>query len=174
MLCCFVGYFICSYGCSAEERKTVRAVSIADCKNDPAPEPKIYRSVEKNSYKASVKTVSEWDGHANIEISFTNTGKDTIHDWYFTLDYDYVIENHSKNDKVINLKTCLADELLKKGNIQKVFAWTDQSGFSWGGSISFLGKYIEIHFNNGKIENRVVKTNDYFLGIWPRYAPLQY
>lgn len=57
--------------------------------------PKQFRSVEKNTFKAVVKTISKWAGHANIEISFTNTGKETIHDWYFTFDYEYSIENTS-------------------------------------------------------------------------------
>ena len=54
---------------------------------------KTYRSVEDNSYSAEVKTVSTWSGHANMEIKFTNTGSSTIHDWYFTFDYNYAIEN---------------------------------------------------------------------------------
>ena len=54
---------------------------------------KTYRSVEDNSYSAEVKTVSTWNGHANMEIKFTNTGSSTIHDWYFTFDYNYAIEN---------------------------------------------------------------------------------
>lgn len=54
---------------------------------------KVYRSVEDYSYSAEVKTVSTWSGHANMEIKFTNTGSSTIHDWYFTFDYNYAIEN---------------------------------------------------------------------------------
>lgn len=54
---------------------------------------KTYRSVEDYSYSAEVKTVSTWSGHANMEIKFTNTGSSTIHDWYFTFDYNYAIEN---------------------------------------------------------------------------------
>lgn len=54
---------------------------------------KVYRSVEEYSYSADVRNVSSWTGHANIEITFTNTGNSTIHDWYFTFDYSYTIEN---------------------------------------------------------------------------------
>ena len=52
-----------------------------------------FRSVEENDFIAKVKTVSSWQGHANIEITFTNNGQKTIHDWYFTFDYPYTIEN---------------------------------------------------------------------------------
>lgn len=52
-----------------------------------------FRSVEENDFIAKVKTVNSWQGHANIEITFTNKGQKTIHDWYFTFDYPYTIEN---------------------------------------------------------------------------------
>ena len=59
--------------------------------------------------------------------------------------------------------------------VQRVYAWTDQSCFNNGASVSFNGDYIEIYFDNGIIKNRIVDTNDYLLlFIWPRYAPLQY
>ena len=38
---------------------------------------KVYRSVEEYSYSADVRNVSSWSGHANIEITFTNTGNST-------------------------------------------------------------------------------------------------
>lgn len=72
---------------------SVRAATVINHNNDQTQEIKVFRSVEKHSYKAVVKAVSKWSGHANIEISFTNTGKETIHDWYFTFDFDYVVEN---------------------------------------------------------------------------------
>lgn len=72
---------------------SVRAATVINHNNDQTQETKVFRSVEKHSYKAVVKAVSKWSGHANIEISFTNTGKETIHDWYFTFDFDYVVEN---------------------------------------------------------------------------------
>lgn len=78
-----------------KQDSVVRAATFQKRTQDSVPEPKKYRSVEKYSYKASVRTVSEWSGHANLEISFTNIGKETIHDWYFTFDYDYIVENPS-------------------------------------------------------------------------------
>lgn len=52
-----------------------------------------FRSVENYEYNAEVNTLAQWTGHSNIEITFTNTGDETIHDWYFTFDYNYSIEN---------------------------------------------------------------------------------
>lgn len=52
-----------------------------------------FRSVENYEYNAEVNTLAQWTGHSNIEITFTNTGDETIHNWYFTFDYEYEIEN---------------------------------------------------------------------------------
>lgn len=52
-----------------------------------------FRSVENYEYNAEVNTLAQWAGHSNIEITFTNTGDETIHNWYFTFDYNYNIEN---------------------------------------------------------------------------------
>lgn len=52
-----------------------------------------FRSVENYEYNAEVNTLAQWTGHSNIEITFTNTGDETIHNWYFTFDYNYNIEN---------------------------------------------------------------------------------
>jgi len=52
-----------------------------------------FRSVENYEYNAEVNALAQWAGHSNIEITFTNTGDETIHDWYFTFDYNYSIEN---------------------------------------------------------------------------------
>ena len=60
---------------------------------EPATSDISFRSVEENEFKTKVKTISSWQGHANIEMTFTNTGNKTIHDWYFTFDYPYAIEN---------------------------------------------------------------------------------
>lgn len=54
---------------------------------------KTFRSVENYEYNAEVNTLAQWAGHSNIEITFTNIGDETIHDWYFTFDYNYEIEN---------------------------------------------------------------------------------
>ena len=56
------------------------------------------RSVEEASYTAEVKTTNKWSGHSNIEITFKNTGTETIHDWYFTFDFNYKIENPFKGN----------------------------------------------------------------------------
>lgn len=52
-----------------------------------------FRSVEDYEYNAEANALAQWPGHSNIEITFTNTGDETIHDWYFTFDYNYEIEN---------------------------------------------------------------------------------
>lgn len=65
-----------------------------------------YRSVEKADYTAEVKITNKWSGHANVEIAFKNTGKETIHDWYFTFDFNYKIEN-PYNCRVIDQKNNL-------------------------------------------------------------------
>ena len=62
--------------------------------DDEAPSSTItFRSIEDYEYNAEVKELARWTGHSNIEITFTNTGDETIHDWYFTFDYNYEIEN---------------------------------------------------------------------------------
>ena len=52
-----------------------------------------FRSVEDYEYVAEVNNTVQWPGHSNIEITFTNISEETIHDWYFTVDYNYIIEN---------------------------------------------------------------------------------
>ena len=52
-----------------------------------------FRSVEDYLFEAEVITTTQWSGHSNLEIVFTNTGSETIHDWYFTFDFGYTIEN---------------------------------------------------------------------------------
>jgi len=37
--------------------------------------------------------VSSWPGHANVEITFTNTGEKTISNWNFICDIPYNIDN---------------------------------------------------------------------------------
>ncbi len=70
-----------------------------------------YRSVEEADFTAEVKTTNKWSGHSNIEIKFKNTGTETIHDWYFTFDFNYKIENPF-NCRVIESK----DNLYTIGN----------------------------------------------------------
>ncbi len=65
-----------------------------------------YRSFEKHDYEVSVKTTSQWSGHSNLEFSFKNTGSETIHDWHFTFDFKYDIEN-PHNCKILEHKDTL-------------------------------------------------------------------
>ncbi len=51
------------------------------------------RSIESADYSVQENIIASWDGHANIEIVFTNNGSETIDDWYYTFDFDYEIEN---------------------------------------------------------------------------------
>jgi len=51
------------------------------------------RSIEGADYSVQENITASWDGHANIEIVFTNNGSETIDDWYYTFDFDYEIEN---------------------------------------------------------------------------------
>lgn len=52
-----------------------------------------FRSLEGESYTVQESITSTWDGHANLEFVFTNTGDETINDWYYTFDFGYEIEN---------------------------------------------------------------------------------
>lgn len=51
-----------------------------------------YSVTEGLSYEVSVSISSSWDTHANLEYVLTNTGEETIHNWYLTLDLPYQIE----------------------------------------------------------------------------------
>jgi hypothetical protein len=51
------------------------------------------RSIESADYSVQENITASWDGHANIEIIFTNNGSETIDDWYYTFDFAYEIEN---------------------------------------------------------------------------------
>lgn len=52
-----------------------------------------FRSLEGESYTVQESITATWDGHANLEFVFTNTGDETINDWYYTFDFGYEIEN---------------------------------------------------------------------------------
>ena len=85
-------------------------------------------------------------------------------------DYSYEDINH----KTIDTTTCIAYEFFKKDNIQKVYAWTDQSGFAFGQNVSLLGAYVVFYYEaEGGVGLREVKSNRYFW-IWPAYKPLYY
>lgn len=51
-----------------------------------------YSVSENLEYDVDVSIVSSWDTYANLEFAFTNTGTETIHNWYFTFDLPYVVE----------------------------------------------------------------------------------
>ena len=91
--------------------KTVRADTTISYAGENPTSDCSYRSVEEASFTAEVKTTNKWSGHSNIEIKFKNTGTETIHDWYFTFDFNYKIENPF-NCRVIESK----DNLYTIGN----------------------------------------------------------
>ena len=88
--------------------KTVRADTTISYAGDNPTSDCSYRSVEEAYFTAEVKTTNKWSGHSNIEITFKNTGTGTgtIHDWHFTFDFNYNIEN-SYNCRVIENKNNL-------------------------------------------------------------------
>ena len=51
-----------------------------------------YSVTEGLQYEVNSSVVSAWDTHANLEFVITNTGNETIHNWYFTFDLPYAIE----------------------------------------------------------------------------------
>ncbi len=71
----------------------VSANTLVDFENENPSTANKFRSIEDHSYTAEIRTTATWSGHANLEITFTNTGNETIHDWYFTFDFSYDIEN---------------------------------------------------------------------------------
>lgn len=73
--------------------ESVSANTLADFENENPSTANMFRSVEDHSYTAEIRTTATWSGHANLEITFTNTGNETIDDWYFTFDFSYDIEN---------------------------------------------------------------------------------
>lgn len=54
--------------------------------------PDYYSVTDTLEYEISASVVSVWDSHANLEFVVTNTGSETIHNWYFTFDLPYTIE----------------------------------------------------------------------------------
>lgn len=91
--------------------ETVKADTIVNYEGEKPSSDCFYRSVEEAYFSAEVKTTRKWSGHSNIEIKFKNTGTETIHDWYFTFDFNYKIENPF-NCRVIESK----DNLYTIGN----------------------------------------------------------
>lgn len=54
--------------------------------------PDCYSATDTLEYEISASVVSVWDSHANLEYVVTNTGSETIHNWYYTFDLPYSIE----------------------------------------------------------------------------------
>lgn len=73
--------------------KPVKADTVINYEGEKPSSDCSYRSVEEAYFSTEVKTTNKWSGHSNIEITFKNTGTETIHDWYFTFDFNYKIEN---------------------------------------------------------------------------------
>ncbi len=61
----------------------ISADTVMDFESDPPSSPCSFRSVEEAAFVAEPRITSQWSGHANLEITFTNNGDNTIHDWYF-------------------------------------------------------------------------------------------
>lgn len=51
------------------------------------------RSVSEASYSVQENVITEWPGHANIEIVFTNTGDEPIFNWNYSFEFIYNIES---------------------------------------------------------------------------------
>lgn len=53
-----------------------------------------FYSVTSNlEYEVSLNTTSSWSGHTNVNLVLTNTGTETIHNWYLTFNACYNIDN---------------------------------------------------------------------------------
>lgn len=52
-----------------------------------------YTVTEGLEFETSVAITSTWNHHANLEVTFTNTGDEIIHNWFYTFDVPYTIEN---------------------------------------------------------------------------------
>ncbi len=62
---------------------------LADVINSPT-----YYSVQSElDYEITTNITSSWINHESIDLVLTNTGSDTIHNWFFTFDTPYNIEN---------------------------------------------------------------------------------
>ena len=62
---------------------------LADVINAPT-----YHSVTDGlEFEVTENVTSSWSGHSNVEYTFTNTGDETIHNWFFTFNVDASIDN---------------------------------------------------------------------------------
>lgn len=61
--------------------------TLADGLNSPS-----FYSVETNNeYEVTTNISPTWENHANVQMTFTNTGSDVIHNWAFTFNMPYDI-----------------------------------------------------------------------------------
>ena len=56
-------------------------------------EPDYFSVDDSSNFIVNTSITSSWDSHANIDLTFANTGTETIHNWNFTFDLPYTIEN---------------------------------------------------------------------------------
>ena len=57
------------------------------------PDEKFYSVSDSLSFSVDAEVTSFWDSHANIKLTITNCGEETIHNWFFIFDLPYDIEN---------------------------------------------------------------------------------
>ena len=77
---CFCLSFAIIFAC-------VPSIVRADSQNVPC-----YSVTDGLQYEVNASIVSAWDTHANLEFVITNTGNESIHNWYYTFDLPYAIE----------------------------------------------------------------------------------
>ena len=66
---------------------------LAECRVYAA-ENENFESVSENEgYRVIMETVSEWDNHANLQITVENTGDKTIDNWHIVFHFEGEIEN---------------------------------------------------------------------------------
>ena len=60
---------------------------------DELTKPDCYTLDPEVSYEVTTNTISAWENHSSVEITFTNTGTEVIHNWYYTFYVSCDIEN---------------------------------------------------------------------------------
>ena len=67
-------------------------VSFPFVKRADSEEIEYYSVIEDLQFEVDARIISAWDTHANMEFVVTNTGEETIHNWYFTFEFPNAIE----------------------------------------------------------------------------------
>ncbi len=67
-------------------------VSFPFVKRAASEEIEYYSVLEDLQFEVEARIISAWDTHANMEFVVTNTGEETIHNWYFTFEFPNAIE----------------------------------------------------------------------------------